>query len=406
MVVTIVAATQAYSKAQLNGFLDSINDVHYNEQNASRRLMCLEGVVLVVPLLRTLYRPQPVIPKDDQFYRECLRDIAQHGLWGQVYQLLVGSGQLENVPSFFRQQITEKHQQVLTQNLFLRIHQERILRLFDSHALDVIPLKGPWFAERYFGEIGARSSSDIDLVVRKEHLSKAIAHLRALGFHGPADYNPIHFHCIMYRFLEESNIPLNVELHWGVVIERTATQDVSQLWDTASVRRGYTHVKELSVQQTFYSICLHGSNHKMDSLKYVLDVTQLIYRNGDELDYKKLAEQASADKTYRRVFMVLERAYSMFPGLDEQKPLSLYGTSRLSNLSKRWHSPLLVLDDWHLRSSYLRNRIWPGKDVALWYIRHDTKSTVRNVYFAFYRYRLRHFIQRLTGRHADQGNRY
>lgn len=360
------------------------------------------GERLVVELFRTLYKAEIAMSQHQHSYVKYLDDIAEHTLWGQTYQLLRNSGSFNEVPQFFRDKITEKFQHILARNLFLKAQQERILDTLNNHSIDVIPLKGPMFAERYFGNLGGRGSSDIDLLVHREDMTKTVECLRYLGFRGPLEYNPIHFHCIMWKATGPTNEPLNVELHWGLVIERTANHDIEIAWKSAVSQSRRPHVKELSVQQTFYAICLHGANHEMDSLKYVVDVAHLVYHNGQDIDYGELANQTILDKTNKRVSMVLAIVYSIFPDLWNHKPASPFLSVKATVKTVRWKPLFYLLDDWTLRTHYIFYRLWPGREVALWYIGREGAVDSAGVFWDFYRMRIRHVVKRMTARHERE----
>jgi len=86
----------------------------------------------------------------------------------------------------------------------------------------------------------------------------------------------------------------------------------------------------------------------MDSLKYVLDIVQMLERFSDQIDFEKLFEQAKRDLVYRRVHFALSVAYRLFPHLQEVKPLrvdqvsSLYDHS-MSRSTKSWSENIRFL---------------------------------------------------------------
>jgi hypothetical protein len=94
------------------------------------------------------------------------RAVWKEGISPQVYFLLKEHGKLDETPDFFHNQLKENYKKVFFQNLFIKSQLELLLQDFENKGIDVIPLKGVYFAEKYFGNIGARRTSDIDLLIR------------------------------------------------------------------------------------------------------------------------------------------------------------------------------------------------------------------------------------------------
>lgn len=118
-----------------------------------------------------------------------------------------------------------------------------------------------------------------------------------------------HFH---YRFNKElpgSQVPLTVELHWDLVRKNTAELDINDFWNQAIPIEQSQYVKELSDDHTFYMICFHGWRHNLQSLKYFLDIIQMIHILGGKLNYHALFKDAAAHKTLKRIVRTLSIVY-------------------------------------------------------------------------------------------------
>jgi hypothetical protein len=180
----------------------------------------------------------------------------------------------------------------------------------------VIPLKGVCFAETYFGSLGARKTSDIDLLIEGQELDSAIKLVKELGFTNEEERIPGHFHCSYSKQLPGSEIPLVVELHWDLLKESTANFNIKDFWKAAYPQKESDYIKELADVHVFYMIVLHGWRHNLDSLKYFLDIIHLIYCLKDKLDFNLLMEITEKHKTRKRVIRTLTAAYQEYPFLD------------------------------------------------------------------------------------------
>jgi hypothetical protein len=228
---------------------------------------------------------------------------------------------LEQTPVFFQERIKEQYEESLFLSLYIKNQLTKVLDTFETMELSTIPLKGVLFAEKYFGHIGARGTSDIDLLIHPKDLEKAISTVIALGF--TINEEPIegHFHCSFSKPIPNSKIPLTVELHWNLLKDDTSKLPIEEFWQQATPLGNYQHIYELSDYHTFYMICLHGWRHNLDSPKHFLDIIQLIYRIGDRVDYIQLLVQARHHRTQKRMIRTLAIVYQQHPYLQKVKPL-------------------------------------------------------------------------------------
>lgn len=112
-----------------------------------------------------------------------------------------------------------------------------------------------------------------------------------------------------------------IELHWTLDIPEWSRLDPERFWNNAAVLPTYRHARELSASDTLYFACLHGARHQMSSLRYLLDIVQILEHCADFIELDALLEQAEADRTSRRIQAVLSIVYDQFPHLHAVKPL-------------------------------------------------------------------------------------
>jgi hypothetical protein len=274
------------------------------------------GINLAISLIQALYDSQAQLPVDEEFYKDTIEDIQYFDISSQVYYLLKQQGKIEKTPTFFQEKLKEKYTKALYQNLFIKNQTELLLNQFEQLGIEVIPLKGTRFAERYFGHVGARWTSDIDLLIKPNDLDKATHCIQNLGFSADPKDIPSNFNLSFNKELPHSPIPLMVELHWSLLDERTTNFNIKEIWNQAVLVEDYKCVKELSDHHTFYMITLHGWRHNMDSLKYFIDIIQLIHFLRGKMDYSALFRKAAEDKTLKRMVRTLSIVYKQFPHLE------------------------------------------------------------------------------------------
>lgn len=269
---------------------------------------------MIWKLFEAIYSDAPP-PASADAWEVILGDAAFFHIEPQLYQLLSDRGLLADLPATVQDRLKSKFSETCALNLFIQYENERILRQFDREGIAAIPLKGVRYAIRYYGHLGARATTDIDLLVQPEDLPRAVESIRRLGFTTAEREIRSHFHRSYSRPLAQSPYPLTVELHWGLLMEGTSRFNSAELWQEARVLAPYRHVLELSDYHQFYMICLHGWKHGLDSLKYLLDIVQLTQANGSLIDGRRLQRDTIKHQTYKRMGSVLAIVKRQFPYL-------------------------------------------------------------------------------------------
>jgi len=278
---------------------------------------------MIWKLLQAIYDSRIPFPAEPRLFDAALDDIEHFHIAPQLYQLLKQQGKLASTPLSFQNRLKTKFDETLALNVYIQYENERIFKAFDAAGITVIPMKGVTFATKYFGHLGARGTSDIDLLVQPTDLGRAEACIRSLGFACEARHIRAHFHRGFSKPLTGSLPPLTVELHWGLLMDGTSNFSVETLWQDAVPLAPYSKVMELSDYHTFYMICLHGWKHALNSLKYLIDIVQLLHVCSDRIDYDRLLRDAASHQTYKRISSTLSIIYRQFPFLERLKPLPL-----------------------------------------------------------------------------------
>jgi Uncharacterised nucleotidyltransferase len=271
-------------------------------------------------IIHALFDERVPLLNEIQDYEDCLNNEDFLAVGATVYSLLKKQKRLQHTPDFFQRKLQKIHTDTLFRNIFIKSQTHHILNEFEKQGIEVIPLKGPLFTERYFGDLGARLSSDIDLLIRKEDLTRATNCIKNLGFLHEKNEVSSHFNSGFYKELPESPCPLAVELHWNLVDENTSSINIEVFWDNAQrYQSTYHYVKELSDYHAFYMICLHGWRHNLDALKYYLDIMQMVNLLTLSLDFKRLIKDGEKYQTKRRLIRTLSIVYKQYPFLTDIK---------------------------------------------------------------------------------------
>ena len=162
-------------------------------------------------------------------YRDRVRALARHADLSALAGFLRGQGMLtliglrlqavmeDELPDHFSEQIETYARQARQQSVAQQMLTIRVVSALKEAGIRALPLKGPLLGERLYGDLGARVSADIDLLVGAANLPRAIEILTRLGYRrcqeetSQATRRPV----LHERLTHDAELP-PVELHWRV----------------------------------------------------------------------------------------------------------------------------------------------------------------------------------------------
>jgi polysaccharide export outer membrane protein len=183
----------------------------------------------------------------------------------------------------------------------------RVVNLLRDKDIDVMAMKGAVLAELVYQDIGIRSMSDVDLLIRKEDIAKADIVLNTLGYKA-ADLSPFDSMETPNNYLTtrdyRSSRPgkPSFHVHWHIVNSSipapySSTIDMDEIWkDAVSVEIAGTALKSMSPHHSMIHLSEHAMRvtHSASRLIYLVDVASLIKRYGDTLDWNKTVRTGKA----------------------------------------------------------------------------------------------------------------
>ncbi|MEN9949726.1 MAG: hypothetical protein RLY85_478 [Bacteroidota bacterium] len=158
--------------------------------------------------------------------------------------------------------------------LRMKMWQSRLERLLLHEHVPFVFLKGIPLAELYYGDLAARHTLDIDVLVDRGALLRVVQLLLQLGFH-PApdirifksrqlDYFIATNHDLAFHRIDEG-FNITIELHWRY-------RGAMKGFDLATVR-------QLDKVEEFLYLCTHGTEHAWFRLKWLFDLVQILQKN-------------------------------------------------------------------------------------------------------------------------------
>lgn len=174
----------------------------------------------------------------------------------------------------------------------------RVVNSFRDKDIDVMAMKGAVLAELVYQDIGTRSMSDIDLLIKKEDIAKADAVLNTIGYKAadPSPFdsmeNPNNYLTTRDYRSRKPGCP-SFHVHWHMVNSSipapySSAIDMQDIWkDAVSVEIAGAKIKSMSPHHFMIHLSEHAMRvtHSASRLIYLVDVAALIKRYGDELDW-------------------------------------------------------------------------------------------------------------------------
>ena len=186
----------------------------------------------------------------------------------------------------------------------------KVCEAFDMQGVPVIPIKGATLALSAYGDLTLRDFSDMDLLIPERAMGEARAILLALGYEqkDPATESD-HEEGPYHVFIKKRTL-FRVDLQWVMAHQHFMFHlDRPEFWaQRRPVILGNTVVQGLAPEDLLIVLCVHGSKHAWEQLKWVCDVAELL-RSHPDLDWERIFSNASTWGCRRLVCIGLSLAH-------------------------------------------------------------------------------------------------
>ena len=217
-----------------------------------------------------------------------------------------------------RQDIWNKFKEIYYTNIYqnTKIYQEMniVLSSFNKENVKVIPLKGIFLAEKIYNNIGLRAMGDIDLLIKKEDLSRIDKLLEDIGYRSPI-HKELRSHAIEKSYMnsidyfktgEKSPI---LHIHWHIVNVSLPTYmytkniKMDKFWEYAKpVKIADTETLQLAPHHLIIHLAEHALKHSFDRLTLLSDINAATKRYREQIKWEKLIKETMEFGMERQLF--------------------------------------------------------------------------------------------------------
>ena len=226
-----------------------------------------------------------------------LEEAGQRGLALLLYDRLRKIGNKELIPARVSDRLRDNYLSATARNMVMLHHAKGILEALKAQGIEVIVLKGLYLVEHVYPEIGLRTFSDLDLLVRRERLPDALAVMQGLCYRLSTWYDPNVKNTDIKHLppLEKADAP-TVELHWTILEEdEPFTIDAGELWQRAlPVTAAGVEALALDLEDLILHLSMHFTyQHRLRAgPRNLFDIAAVLQQNEGQVDWQKLARTA------------------------------------------------------------------------------------------------------------------
>ena len=276
---------------------------------------------------------------------------AWHGLTPMMAAAVKKQSSAQLVPGYVRKHLDQALYRAALAHMSALGPTGKIAGALGGAAVDYAVLKGPFLYEWLYRDAFPRLYSDIDVVVARAAMPRALSCLRAIGYepHGTraaiAFSRVVHFHLALRS--KEQGAP-TLELHWALV-DRAQLYRVrdEEVFDRCrDFEAGKTTFRVLSPEDEFLYLCMHAAKHGAlnfvglrancpaewycrrssgNRLLWFADIERLLRLYGNELDWTALVERMRRWHVGEPVAQCLAVITALLPGSRSEDARSRLG---------------------------------------------------------------------------------
>lgn len=218
------------------------------------------------------------------------------------------------VPSAIHEAYRRHNQANALLNTLLAKELVTLLDALGAKGITAIPFKGVTLAQIAYGDISLRECADIDLIVEQGAIPQARKILWSQGYQLTSqDTGADDEAGEPYHFFQKRNGIVAVDLQWVMARRHFGFRlDRSAFWSRLKpVGLPTKSVPGLCPEDLLILLCVHGSKHAWEQLKWICDVAELVRRRPG-LDWSRVLFQSNEWRCRRMVLLGLAMAKHLF----------------------------------------------------------------------------------------------
>jgi len=209
------------------------------------------------------------------------------------------------VPDEVLAEFAEHARELAQRNVRLAKGLREVTRCCEASSLRTLIFKGPVLARDAYGDPDLRECGDLDLLVHRDDLPRAMERLKSDGYRSLlGELENKRVQQIGASEFQRDGVTFDVHTRltpWWL----SYRIDFDRWWEAGiPLSDGGTHVRKLSPEDTVIVLAIHGTKHWWERLRWVCDIAELVNR-GHVTDWDRLEVEAARIGSARTVSLAL-----------------------------------------------------------------------------------------------------
>jgi hypothetical protein len=242
------------------------------------------------------------------------RSAGRHGLTPLLYWHLKEAGG-RAVARGFMAHLEEHFQHNAKHNLLLTGELVRLLEMFERHGVPCVSFKGPVLAASLYGDITLRESTDLDILVARRDVPKAVSLLKSISYEPQPPLSPaqetFYGRTQCERTLARADGRVFIDMHWAVTSDlfpfRVETDDL--LGRAVATPLAGASVKTLDPTDLLLVLCVHAAKKWFLRLEWLCGIGELLRSGG--VDWPRATRMAEELRVERLLHMSLALVHDL-----------------------------------------------------------------------------------------------
>ncbi len=218
------------------------------------------------------------------------------------------------LPADFQRTLAQAERRAVQQSLRLTEVLGEVAGVMEAQGIRALAYKGPVLSAQLFREAALREAVDLDVLVSPRDVWQAVEAMSGIGFRPLRPYPPS-AQGQLIRYRAEFGLmrdDLLLEVQWRLAPQYFATPfDFDRAWDRRTeCALGGRKIATLGAEDNLFALCIHGSKHHWERLKWVLDLDLMIRRHPD-LPWASVISGAARTGTLRLVLASLRTSHAL-----------------------------------------------------------------------------------------------
>ena len=255
---------------------------------------------------------EPFCVKQPLDWEYLLATASGHGLVPLLQKHLF-ENYVDQIPTWFLSRLKLQSVSNLSNVLHLLGKQQQLFSLLQQNEIPAAIFKGSVLAQTAYGDIALRQAGDIDLLISREHFTRARDLLESLGYAMTPQLTAaqleshLNSHCEI-QFMRDDWLTV-VDLHWALApktfVFKLNTDDVLSRLQTVTINGA--EFQTLSTEDLILYQSMHGAKHLWRRLEWISSLAETI-RAADSIDWNTVIQRAAASHATRMLALGLRLA--------------------------------------------------------------------------------------------------